>query len=519
MSATDLEKNEHEQDCYLDVSTSHSLTDGKSESNVTQTSVPVKPTLFERVQLFGSKFQMETRGIERVPESERTDKSIWTMGSFWFACNLVVSTISTGTIGISVGMKFWDSLLCTIFFNALGAIPVAWFATFGPKYGLRQMPLSRFWFGYYGVKIFVVLNAISCVGWSAINTIIAAQMLHSLSRNVLPSWAGILIIIFLTFIVTLFGYKIVHAYMKYSWIPTTVIIFIVIARLKISGSFTTGGALGSGSLEAGKVLSYGSALFGSSAGWAPAACDYVVYQPNTVRPWKIFLLTFLGVFVPLTFGNLVGLACMMGTFSNATYSQHFSDNGIGGLLYAILVPDSLNDFGRFCVALLALSTVAGTCPGTYSFGLCMQSLCRVFYRVPRLVWTAIASLLFLGVSIPAYYSFQEYMEDFMGIMGYWDAAYIAIALYEHYVIIERKPADQRYNFSFLTSAGLLPPGLATLIAFASSVAGMVVGMSQTWWTGPLAEKVSGDIGFELTFGFSLLVYAIIRPLEYKKFGR
>jgi purine-cytosine permease-like protein len=30
---------------------------------------------------------------------------------------------------------------------------VCYFSTFGPRFGLRQMVLSRYWFGWHGVKI------------------------------------------------------------------------------------------------------------------------------------------------------------------------------------------------------------------------------------------------------------------------------------------------------------------------------------------------------------------------------
>lgn len=46
-------------------------------------------------------------------------------------------------------MGLRDACLTILFFNLLSTAPVAYFATFGPRTGLRQMVFSRFAFGYY----------------------------------------------------------------------------------------------------------------------------------------------------------------------------------------------------------------------------------------------------------------------------------------------------------------------------------------------------------------------------------
>ncbi len=44
---------------------------------------------------------------------------------------------------------------------------------------------------YYGVKIVAVLNILACVGWSAVNVIVGAQLFHAVNGN-MPGWAGII---------------------------------------------------------------------------------------------------------------------------------------------------------------------------------------------------------------------------------------------------------------------------------------------------------------------------------------
>jgi purine-cytosine permease-like protein len=67
---------------------------------------------------------------------------------------MVVSSFAIGLLGKSLFyLGFVDAILTVIFFNLIGIIPVCYFSTFGPRFGLRQMVLSRFWFGWWGVKI------------------------------------------------------------------------------------------------------------------------------------------------------------------------------------------------------------------------------------------------------------------------------------------------------------------------------------------------------------------------------
>lgn len=72
----------------------------------------------------------------------------------WLAANMVVSSFAIGALAVPVfQLGFVDALLTILFINLLGITPVCFFSTFGPRYGLRQMVLSRYFFGFYAVKI------------------------------------------------------------------------------------------------------------------------------------------------------------------------------------------------------------------------------------------------------------------------------------------------------------------------------------------------------------------------------
>lgn len=120
-------------------------------------SFEVGDSLYARLQRLAGRFNVEQRGIERVPENERTDKgfrALLNVSTMWLSANLVVSSFALGLLANGVFyLGVADAMLVILFFNLLGIMPVCFFSVFGPTFGLRQMVLSRFWFGWWGVKL------------------------------------------------------------------------------------------------------------------------------------------------------------------------------------------------------------------------------------------------------------------------------------------------------------------------------------------------------------------------------
>src|SRR6266404_2483053 len=172
---------------------------------------------------------LETHGIERVSPSTRTHIRIFDNFTMWLSANLVISTFALGTIAIPfLNLGFWDSVAVIIIFNALGVLPVAFFSTLGPKLGLRQMTISRFAFGWVGGIIMAIFNVAACIGWSAVNVIIGGQLVSALTNGAIPRWAGILVIAIFTTLVSIYGYRYVHRYERYAWIPMAIIFVILL---------------------------------------------------------------------------------------------------------------------------------------------------------------------------------------------------------------------------------------------------------------------------------------------------
>lgn len=250
------------------------------------------------------------------------------------------------------------------------------------------------------------------MGWSAVNVIVGAQLINAVNNDV-PGYAGIIIIAAATWLVTVFGYKVVHTYEFYSWIPSLIIFLIVLGEFAHSGKFRNL-AMHSGSSEAGSILSFSASVFGFGTGWTSYAADYTVYQPVSVSRVKTFAWTYGGLILPLCFTEMLGLAIATATLDpvDTSYADGYSKSGIGGLLAAVLFPP-LGRFGQFCLVILALSIIANNCPNIYSVTFSLQLLGRWTQAVPRFIWTFIGTLVYCAIAIPGYSHFESVLEDFM----------------------------------------------------------------------------------------------------------
>ncbi|KAI9784357.1 MAG: purine-cytosine permease [Peltula sp. TS41687] len=477
----------------------------------------VGDNLSAKLQRFAGKCKIEQRGVERVLEHERTDRHSINACTMWLSANMSVNTLALGALAPVFGLGYVDAVLTIFFFNIFALFPVAFFSSLGPHFGLRQMVISRFWFGYHAVKIVAFLNIIACVGWSAINILVGAQILHAINNDV-PSWAGILVFTIGTFIVTLFGYNVVHFYERWSWIPAFTISLIILGEFARSGNFANL-PMGSGKAEAAGVLSFGATIVGYAISWASVAADYTCYQPVDRNRLKIFLWTYLGTAFPLCFLQMLGAALITATTTNPAYEEAYKESSVGGLLGAVLIPP-LGNFGRFCLVVLSLSVIANNCPNIYSVSMSLQLLARQSQRVPRFVWSFIATLVVIGIAIPAYSNFVSVLQNFLLIIGYWLAIYVGVAFTEHFVF---KRGLSGYVVQYFDKPGKLPPGFAALTAIGFGVFGAVMGLAQAWYVGPIGKKiglpgVGGDVGFELAFGFTTVSYLVLRWVERRRFG-
>jgi len=452
---------------------------------------------------------VERHGIERVSPTTRAHVRIFDNFTMWLSANLVISTVALGALaGNAFFLGFWDSLAIIIIFNVLGTLPVAFFSTLGPRLGLRQMTISRFSFGWIGAIIMALFNVAACIGWSTVNVIIGGQLVASLSNGVVPAWAGILIIAVLTTLVSIYGYKYVHRYERFAWIPMAIIFLIILGISAPHFQIIPTPALGAASIAS--MVSFGGAIYGFATGWSSYAADYNVNQPEETPVSRVFWLTFLGVFIPCvlleTFGVLLVSVPALHTF-------------FGGDLMGHSV-DSLGNFGKIIVAFLALSVIANNIPNDYSLGLSMQVLGKWFQHVNRAIWTLIGAVIYIVIALFAAANFEHTLTGFLLIVAYWLGPWAIILILEHFVFRRGK-----YDVDDWNTRSKLPLGWAAIVSLAIGLGGVVLGAAQIvtingtdhYVVGPIANLINQpygmDVGFELGLVLAGIAYLILRRVE------
>ncbi|KAL1409851.1 hypothetical protein Q8F55_003850 [Vanrija albida] len=471
---------------------------------------------------------IEARGIERVPETERPDHRLWGNLTLWLSANCVLPTFGVGILGpLLFGLGLGDSLLTIAFFVLASAALPALCSTFGPKLGLRQMTSSRFSWGWAGAKGVAALNCVACVGWSVANTIGGAQTLCAVGEYSFSPAVGTVIIALCTLVIGLFGYKHVHAYEQYAWLPTAVTYLVV---LGVAAKHLVNTPMGAGRAEAASVLSFGGVIWGFEIGWVSLASDYNVYMPADASSKLVFMWTYLGLAVPgvlvMWLGAAIGAAASAGALPGASptlvnWNTAYTTNELGGLISAVMVPP-LGGGGKFFMVLLVLSVIANNIINVYSMGMSISVISRYLAYVPRLVWPVVITAIYIPLAIVGADRFAATLQDFLSVLGYWLAIFVVVVVEEHF-IFRRADFDKYDAARAWNNRALLPIGLGAMAAFCFGAAGAAVGMAQVWWIGPLGKLVGGefggDIGFELASGFTAVVYPLFRFLEIKYIGR
>ncbi|HEX7995903.1 MAG TPA: cytosine permease, partial [Streptosporangiaceae bacterium] len=120
-----------------------------------------------REGVYGAKVTaVEPGGAEFIPLGDRHGKP-YQQFLTWVSPNMEFATIFVGVIGVwFFGLSFWMSTLAILLGSALGSLSMAFLAARGPLFGVPQMVLSRFGFGFLGNLLPAGLNSVVAgIGW------------------------------------------------------------------------------------------------------------------------------------------------------------------------------------------------------------------------------------------------------------------------------------------------------------------------------------------------------------------
>ncbi|KAI0827043.1 cytosine-purine permease [Trametes gibbosa] len=452
------------------------------------------------------KWGLETRGITPVPPRERVDMQYTKIFFIWLSFNFNILSFSAGTLGpVIFGLGLRDSCLVILFFNLLCSTLPAYFSTWGPKLGLRQMCQARYSFGYFGVIIPSVFNLCSMMGFCILNCILGGQTLSSVSGGHLSWNVGIVVIAIISLFLSFCGYKVLGWYERLAWLPVLVGYLVALGV----GGKHLGNPPPPPATSAG-ILSFASTIAGFVITYCPLGSDFSIYFKPAAPSWRIFLYSYFGFNIPIILIQCLGAAVAVNVPLVPAWDNGYANGNVGGLIEAMLQPTG--NFGKFLTVLMALSVTANIAPTLYSFSLSFQVFIPPLVVVPRYLFSLLATAILIPVSIVGAHKFYDTLTNFLGLIGYWASAFGAIVLAEHLVI--RRGNFAAYDLRYWEDARRLPTGLAALGACALACTLIVPSIDQVWFVGPIA-KHTGDIGFELAFVAAGLFYIPLRMVELR----
>ncbi|KAH4404770.1 hypothetical protein HBH92_187940 [Parastagonospora nodorum] len=466
------------------------------------------------VSVLKKRGDVEFRGCTPIPYEERTETNYFNIFTLWFSMSCNPLPVTFGMVGtMSFGLSLRDASLVILFFTLVSTLPVAYMCTWGPKTGMRQLVQARFSFGKYFVSILVLLNLATLTGFCVVDSIIGGQALSAVKNGeTISATVGIVIISLLALIIAFFGFRVLHHYERWAWIPALIALIIAAG----CGGKGLGQQVAVPPATAPQVLSFGGLVAGFMLPWAALASDFSTYMHPKAPPMRIAAYTYVGLALPTVLLMTLGAAMGGATPNIPDWQAGYEVNAASGVLSAMLHP--AGGFGRFVTVILGFSMLGNLSATMYSITLNLQMLVPWLFRIPRVIFSVIITGIVIGVAVEAAKSFFVNLENFLGVIGYWSAAFIGIILVEHLLFRRGSFIAYTKDDEAWDDMQKLPWGFAAVAAGVVCLGLLVPGMSQIWFAGPIG-KVTGDIGFEVAFALSALAYVPLRFLERRICGR
>lgn len=324
--------------------------------------------------------------------------SVFANGLIWFGAAVSIAEIVTGTLFAPLG--FVKGLLAILTGHIIGCGLLFFSGLIGGKTGKCAMETTRMSFGKKGSLIFVVLNIIQLVGWTAI--MIYDGALAANGAWDIGSWIWALLIGSLVVLWISVGIKNLGKINTVSMIALTVltcVLSFVIFSTNITGMPVTGS------------LSFGAAVELSVAmplSWLPLISDYT---KDAEKPVKATLISAVVYGVVSAWMYVIGMGAAI-----FTGSSDIAD---------VMVKAGL---GIAALLIIVLSTVTTTFLDAYSAGVSGEVLSKKIKGKWVAVGTAVIGTLG-AICFP-----MTDITDFLYLIGSVFAPMIAIQIADFYIL-------------------------------------------------------------------------------------
>lgn len=424
---------------------------------------------------------VETHGIAPVPASNRYG-SARRLFTVWFAPQVNMTVVFTGTLAVVLGLGFWLGMLAMVIGTVVGCLAVGYLSTWGPRTGTAQLPNARMAFGGT-VAVVAVIQWLSSIAWDGLVGLFGGEALAELLG--MPFWVAVVIVLATQGVVGVFGYEVIH---RVQAVMTVVLIitFAVFAWKLIGGHQVVSLPTVSGADLGGAFVLEVTIALSLAISWASYASDYSRYLPVHTSRAAVFGYTFAGLAVAYVAVQAIGVAAA-GELTDQTAAGVREIMG-GGVL------------GALALLVIALGSVASNAMNDYSGSLALQTVgVRVRRPVSAVVVVIIAFALIMWLHS------GDMAARFQGVLlfvSYWIPAFVAIVA-----------IDWRYRSAgrdVVNPAEESTPrrdAMVALLTFFLAFAAAVPFMHTNLIVGPVATALHGaDLAYFVNFLVAAAVY-------------
>ncbi|MER5439947.1 cytosine permease [Streptomyces sp. NPDC002790] len=447
---------------------------------------------------------LETRGIEPVPDAERTAKTRELFPT-WVAANISVLLLTMGaSLVVSYKLNFWQAIVVAIAapivsYGLVGLIGIA-----GKRGGAPGMALSRAVFGQRGNLLPGSLIWVARWGWETINAVTGAyavltvlDILFGIKQNNFLVIVTLLVFVCVTFAISGLGINVVQKCNKYATYFFGVFSVLVLIYLVINTDWSEvfGQRAGQTSLMVAGI----GMIAAGGVSWIPSSPDFTRYLPRTASTRGIIGNSIGGAGIVVLPMVLMGAVMAVSTPDLASAQDPVSF--LGEILPMwIAVPYLL-------IALVGMLLINAM--SMYSAGFTAQTL---GFKVPR-HWAvsinAVISLVFGAILMLVATSFMSSFISFLSLLAVAFSAWVGVFGADMFT---RKHYDAAALIDTTRTSAYWYKGGFSPAACVAWAVGLVVGLlftSSTWFSGPLASN-----NFIGEYGLGWIVTIVVSGLLY-----
>ncbi|KOU39702.1 cytosine permease [Streptomyces sp. WM6378] len=450
---------------------------------------------------------LETRGLEPVPDEERTARTRELFPT-WVAANISVLLLTMGaSLVVAYKLNFWQAIVVAVAAPILSYGLVGLIGIAGKRGGAPGMALSRAVFGQRGNLLPGSLIWVARWGWETINAVTGAyavltvlDILFGIKSNTFLIIVTLAVFVVITFAISGLGIHVVQKCNKYATFLFGAFSVLVLVYLVLNTHWSAVFHQPAGKTSL-MVAGIGMIAAGGVS-WIPSAPDFARYLPRTASSKAIVGNSIGGAGIVVLPMVLMGAVMAVSTPDLASAADPVSF--LGEILPMwIAVPYLL-------IALVGMLLINSM--SMYSAGFTAQTL---GFKIPR-HWAvsvnAVISLVFGGILMLVATSFMGSFIAFLSLLAVAFSAWVGVFgadMLRRTEYDAKALLDTTRTSAYWYKGGFSP---AAVIAWAVGLVGGLMFTKSDWFTGPLSgNNPVGEygLGWVATIVISGLLYVAL----------